>query len=151
MRAFIVALSFLSVSGCTVINTVALPSTPGTKAAEIFVTAGDITEPHDTLGVIQVTRSGPLLLGFIDVVGTDLEAGFRDVLMPKVKEMGGDGVVRARFHMTQYTPWAHVMGAIFFIFPLPSSVTITGQVVKLKAVGASSAPALPIASISAQP
>jgi hypothetical protein len=116
-------------SGCTVVNSVTLPSAPGT--GDIFVTAGDYNSPHEVLGVVEITRSGPLLFGNIDVVGTDLEAGFKQVLMPKVREMGGDGVVRVRFHMTQYTPWARVLGAIFFIFPLPSSVTITGQVIRL--------------------
>jgi hypothetical protein len=106
---------------------------PGQPGQEIFVTAGDIAVPHDVLGMVQVHRAGVLLFGNIDIIGTDLEAGFRETLMPEVKKLGGDGVVRVRYHMTQYTPWARVLGALFFIFPLPSQVTITGQVVKLKA------------------
>lgn len=128
-RIATVAPSLVALSGCTVVDTVVLPSEPG---RDFFVTAGDLPQPHDVLGVVQVTKSGVLLFGNLDVVGTDLEAGFNDVLIPRVKEMGGDGVVRVRYHMTQYTPWARVIGAIFFIFPLPSSVTITGQVVKLR-------------------
>jgi len=124
------AVAALLGSGCTMVDKVVLSAVPGGK--EIFVTAGDIQEPHEVLGVIQVSRSGPLLFGNIDVVGTDLETGFKTVLLPEVKKMNGDGVVRVRYHMTQYSPFARIAGAILFIFPLPSTVTITGQVVKLK-------------------
>lgn len=132
MRAWMMALALTAVgsTGCTVVDKVRLPAVPG--GDEVFVTAGDIQEPHEVLGVVQVSRSGPLLFGNIDVVGTDLEAGFKEVLLPEVKKMNGDGVVRVRYHMTQYTPFARIAGAILFVFPLPSTVTITGQVVKLK-------------------
>jgi len=130
MRPSICALclAVAAMSGCTIVNSVTLPSVPGN---EIFVTAGDLSAPHEVLGLVQVHRAGPLLFGNIDVVGTDLEAGFKESLIPEVKKLGGDGVVRVRFNMTQYTPWARVLGAVFFVFPLPSQVTITGQVVKL--------------------
>lgn len=134
MRAWMMALTLgltaVGSTGCTVVDKVRLPAVPGGN--EVFVTAGDIQEPHEVLGVVQVSRSGPLLFGNIDVVGTDLEAGFKEVLLPEVKKMNGDGVVRVRYHMTQYTPFARIAGAILFVFPLPSTVTITGQVVKLK-------------------
>lgn len=133
MRSLLLCFALVTASSCTVVNSIALPSVPGAPGQEIFVTAGDISAPHDVLGMVQVHRAGVLLFGNIDVIGTDLEAGFRETLIPEVKKLGGDGVVRVRYHMTQYTPWARVVGAIFFIFPLPSEVTITGQVVKLKA------------------
>ena len=125
-------LALVASTSCTVVNTVQMPSTPGPSGNDVFVTAGDITEPHEVLGLIQVHRSGVLLFGNIDIIGTDLEAGFKDALVPEVKKLHGDGVVRVRYNMTQYMPIARVMGAIFFIFPLPSQVTITGQVVKMK-------------------
>lgn len=133
MRSTLLCLALVSSSACTVVNSVSLPAVPGQPGQDIFVTAGDITTPHDVLGMVQVHRSGVLLFGNIDIIGTDLEAGFKETLIPEVKKLGGDGVVRVRYQMTQYTPWARVVGAIFFIFPLPSQVTITGQVVKLKA------------------
>jgi len=144
-RTILLSLAVLAASGCTVVNTVTVPSEPGGK--DFFVTAGDITQPHDVLGAIQVTRSGVLLLGNFDVVGTDLETGFKDVLIPEAKAMGGDGVVRVRWHMTQYTPWARALGVLFFFAPLPSSVTITGQVVKLKQQAAADAP-VPVATVA---
>ncbi|HYO66149.1 MAG TPA: hypothetical protein VEU33_08710, partial [Archangium sp.] len=67
-----------------------------------------------------------------DVAGTDLQAGFRDVLIPQVRELGGDGAINVRFRQTQYLPATKVIGAILFIFPLPSSVTVTAEVVKIR-------------------
>jgi hypothetical protein len=81
---------------------------------------------------VQATRSGVLLFGFVDVVGTDIEAGLKDVLIPQVREMGGDGAINVRFRQTQYLPAQQVMGAIFFFVPLPTSVTVTAEVVKLR-------------------
>jgi hypothetical protein len=134
LRTSLLCFTFLVASSCTVVNSVTVPSVPGApgQPGEIFVTAGDINQPHDVLGLVQVHRAGVLLFGLIDIIGTDLEAGFVETLMPEVKRLGGDGVVRVRYHMTQYTPLAKAFGVIFFIFPLPSQVTITGQVVKLK-------------------
>jgi hypothetical protein len=65
-------------------------------------------------------------------VGTDIEAGLKEVLIPQVREMGGDGAINVRFRQTQYLPVQKVFAAIFFIFPLPSSVTVTAEVVKLR-------------------
>jgi hypothetical protein len=121
----------LALSGCTVIDTAVVPSQRG-NPNEVFVTAGDIMEPHDVIGLVQASRHGVLLFGFLDPIGTDLESAFVDTLIPYIKELGGDGAVRARFHMTQYTPATKVFGAIFFFLPLPSQVTITAQVVKLR-------------------
>jgi hypothetical protein len=126
----LVTLALLALTGCTVINTANVPSDRGGK--DIFVTAGDIPEAYESLGMVQATRSGVLLFGFIDVVGTDLNAGFKDLLIPQVREMGGDGAINVRFRQTQYLPATKVIGAILFIFPLPSSVTVTAEVVKLR-------------------
>jgi hypothetical protein len=141
MRLLALVLAIATASGCTMVNSVTLPSVADGK--DVFVTSGDIADPHDVLGLIQVTRSGVLLFGNIDVVGTDLEAGFKDVLLPKVREMGGDGVVRVRYHMTQYTPVTRVLFAFpFFFIPLPSEVVITGQVVKLRNANPAVAPGM---------
>jgi hypothetical protein len=126
----LLALSLVTLTGCTVINTAAVPS--DRSGQDIFVAAGDIPEPYESLGIVQATRSGVLLFGFVDVVGTDIEAGLKDVLIPQVREMGGDGAINVRFRQTQYLPVQQVMGAIFFFVPLPSSVTVTAEVVKLR-------------------
>jgi hypothetical protein len=133
MRTTLLCLAFAALFGCTVVNSVTVPAVPGQPGQDIFITAGDISTPHEVLGLVQVHRAGVLLFGNIDIIGTDLEAGFKQTLIPEVKKLGGDGVVRVRYQMTQYTPWARVLGVLFFFAPLPSQVTITGQVVKLKA------------------
>jgi len=129
MRLFFV-LALVALTGCTVVNTASVPS--DRSGRDIFVTAGEIPEPYESLGIIQATRAGVLLFGFADVAGTDLQTGFRDVLIPQVREMGGDGAINVRFHQTQYLPATQVLGAIFFIFPLPSQVVMTAEVVRLK-------------------
>ncbi|HVG62890.1 MAG TPA: hypothetical protein VNA24_30260 [Hyalangium sp.] len=126
----LLALSLVALTGCTVINTAAVPS--DRSGQDIFVSAGDIPEPYESLGIVQATRSGVLLFGFVDVVGTDIEAGLNEVLIPQVREMGGDGAINVRFRQTQYLPAQQVMGAIFFFVPLPTSVTVTAEVVKLR-------------------
>jgi hypothetical protein len=130
----LLALFLAALTGCTVINTASVPSERGGQ--DTFLTAGDIPEPYESLGMVQATRSGVLLFGYVDVVGTDIEAGLREVLIPQVREMGGDGAINVRFRQTQYLPVTKVLGAIFFIFPLPSSVTVTAEVVRLRREGA---------------
>jgi hypothetical protein len=126
----LLALSLAALTGCTVIHTAAVPS--DRSGQDVFVSAGDIPEPYESLGMVQATRSGVLLFGFVDVVGTDIESGLKDTLIPQIREMGGDGAINVRFRQTQYLPVQQVLGAIFFIFPLPSSVTVTAEVVKLR-------------------
>jgi hypothetical protein len=135
----LLALSLVALTGCTVINTASVPS--DRSGQDIFVAAGDIPEPYESLGIVQATRSGVLLFGFVDVVGTDIEAGLKDVLIPQVREMGGDGAINVRFRQTQYLPVQQVMGAIFFFVPLPTSVTVTAEVVKLRRGSAVAPPA----------
>ena len=126
----LLAFALLALTGCTVINTASVPS--DRSGRDVFVTAGDIPEAYETLGLVQATRSGVLLFGFVDVIGTDIDAGLKDVLIPQVREMGGDGAINVRFRQTQYLPVTKVFGAIFFFIPLPSSVTVTAEVVKLR-------------------
>ncbi len=116
-------------SGCTIVNTAAIPSDRSGK--EIFLTSGDIPEAYTTLGVVQGTRGGVRLFGFLDPAGTDIQTGLKEVLIPEIQKMGGDGAINVRYHQTQYTPWAQVAGAIFFFVPLPTSVVVSGEVVRL--------------------
>ena len=117
-------------SACTVVNTARIDAERRPRG--LFISAGDIPEPHESLGMIQVTRSGVRLFGFWDVVGTDIQAGLEQTLRPEIERLGGDGAINVRFHQIQYTPAAQVIGLIFFFVPLPSSVTVTGEVVKLR-------------------
>lgn len=129
MRNAPALLALALLSGCTVVNTAHIPSDRSGK--EIFLTSGDIPEPYTTLGVVQGTRSGVRLFGFLDPAGTDIQTGLRDVLIPEIQKMGGDGAINVRYHQTQYTPWAQALGLVFFFVPLPTSVVVSGEVVKL--------------------
>lgn len=125
------ALALAALPGCTVVNSVQVPS--DRRGNEVFVTAGDIPEPYESLGLIQVQRSGVRVFGFIDPAGTDLQTGFKDVLIPQVQAMGGDGAINVRFHMTQLNPVHQALLAFpFFMIPWPTQVVITGEVVKLR-------------------
>ena len=119
-----------SSTACTIVNTAVLPNDPNLHAP--FVTTGDIQGPYQSLGLLQVTRKGHLLFGFVDVVGTDIQTGFNEVLMPELRRLNGDGIVNVRFHQTQVLPATQVVQAILFFIPfLWTEVTITGEVVKL--------------------
>jgi hypothetical protein len=129
-RTLTAVLALAVTSGCTAVDTAVVPSSR--QPGEIFVTAGNISEPHDIIGLVQTSRSGVRLFGFFDPVGTDLQSGFERTLIPQIREMGGDGAINVRFHQTQYLTVTKVVFAFLFFLPLPSQVTITGQVVKLR-------------------
>jgi hypothetical protein len=99
---------------------------------DVFVSTADVPGPYKSLGVVQATRRGVLLFGFADPAGTDLQAGLEEQLLPQVRMMGGDGVINMRFQQTQYTLPTRLLFSILFFIPLPSEVTITGEVVKLE-------------------
>lgn len=122
----------LAAGGCTAVNVAALPS--DRSGQTIFLSAGDIPEPYESLGIVQVQRSGLLLLGFFDPVGTDIDTGLREVLLPEIQRLGGSGAIHVRFHQTQYVPLTRALFAFpFFFIPLPSAVTVQAEVVKLTA------------------
>jgi len=134
MRKWIVPISVAVLGAmapaCTAVNTASVPSDRGGR--EIFLSAGDIPEAYNSLGLVQATRVGVRLFGFLDPMGTDIQAGLRDVLIPKVREMGGDGAINVRFRQTQYVPATQIIFAVLFFIPLPTSVEVTGEVVKLR-------------------
>jgi hypothetical protein len=45
--------------------------------------------------------------------------------------MGGDGIMNVRFQQTQYILPTRILFAVLFFIPLPSEVTLSGEVVKL--------------------
>ena len=126
----VLAALFAAASGCTVVNTAQIPS--DRSGRDIFLTSGDIPEAYTTLGVVQATKGSVRLLGFFDPAQTDIQSGLRDVLIPEIRKMGGDGAINVRFHQTQYTPWAQAAGVLLFFFPFPTQVVVSGEVVKLR-------------------
>ena len=129
MRGTFGLLLLMALAGCTSVNVARVPSVGDRR--DVFVTTGDVKGPYESLGVVQTTRRGVLLFGFADPAGTDLEAGLRESLLPEVRRLGGDGIMNLRFQQTQYTVPTRILFALLFIIPLPSEVTLTGEVVKL--------------------
>jgi hypothetical protein len=132
-RDLVVAVAGLAalLTGCTAVNTAQVPTARGGR--DPFITSGDLREPYESLGLLQVTRKGVIIFGVIDPAGTDLNAGFQEML-PRVREMGGDGLINVRWHQTQYTALARVF-SILLLGLLPGEVTITGEVVRLRRGG----------------
>jgi hypothetical protein len=90
-----------------------------------------VPQPYESRGLVQVTRRGVLLFGFADPAGTDLESAVRE-LYPQVSQLGGDGVINVRWSRTQYPLSSRILAAVFFFIPLPTEVTISGEVVRLR-------------------
>ncbi|WP_309889320.1 hypothetical protein [Archangium sp.] len=129
MRGTFGLLMLMALTGCTAVNVVRAPSMGDMR--EVFVTTGDVKGPYQSLGVVQTTRRGVLLFGFADPAGTDMEAGMYESLIPEVRRMGGDGIMNVRFQQTQYILPTRILFAVLFFLPLPSEVTLSGEVVKL--------------------
>jgi hypothetical protein len=118
-----------ALAGCTTVNVARLNANRAGR--DVFVTTGDPAGPYTSLGLVQTTRKGVLLFGFVDPAGTDLESGFREALLPQVRSLNGDGIINVRFQQTQYPLPTRILFAVLFFIPLPSEVTLSGEVVKL--------------------
>lgn len=129
MRGTFGLLILMALAGCTSVNVSRVPSMGDTR--EVFVTTGDVKGPYQSLGVVQTTRRGVLLFGFADPVGTDVESGLYESLIPEVRRLGGDGIMNVRFQQTQYILPTRILFAVLFFIPLPGEVTLSGEVVKL--------------------
>jgi hypothetical protein len=119
----------VALTGCTMVNVARLPQSRAGR--DVFVSTGDPEGPYTSLGLVQTTRKGVVLFGFLDPAGTDLESGFRESLLPQVRSLDGDGIINVRFQQTQYPLPTRILFAVLFFIPLPSQVTLTGEVVKL--------------------
>jgi hypothetical protein len=129
MRGLSGLLILMALAGCTSVNVVRVPPMGDTR--EVFVTTSDLKVPYQSVGLVQTTRRGVLLFGFADLASTDLEGGMYESLIPEVRRMGGDGIMNVRFHQTQYPLPTRILFALLFFIPLPSEVSISGEVVKL--------------------
>lgn len=133
-------LLLLGLSACTAVNYAALPSQRA--QGQIFVSAEGLSEPYESVGIVQVTRRGVLLFGFADPAGTDLEAAVSEV-EGQIRRANADGLINMKVQQTNYTTAAKIVGAIFFFAPLPSEVTITGELVRVRRAPQGMPPSLP--------
>ena len=127
MRWYVGALMAL-LTGCTAVDVAQAPS--ARSGGGIFITSGDLNEPYESVGLLQVTRKGIRMFGVADFAGTDLNSGFQDVIQ-QVRMMGGHGIINVRWHQSQYPPVARFI-SIIILGMLPGEVTITGEVVRLR-------------------
>jgi hypothetical protein len=129
MRIKVFPLLLLGLSACTAVSFAPLPTQKA--QGQIFVSAAGLTQPYESVGIVQVTRRGVLLFGFADPAGTDLQAAVSEV-EGQVRRSGADGLINTKVEQTPYTTAARIFGLIFFFAPLPSEVTITGELVRLQ-------------------
>ena len=116
-------------SACSVQNMYAYPEDVQSK---YVITTGDTDRPYESLGYIQITKTGATLFGFLDVNDADLEGMFSEALVTEIDKAGADGVINLHFHETQYTTTTRSIFAVLFVIPLPRAVTVTAELVKFK-------------------
>ncbi len=119
----------MAASSCTAVDTARLPTYA--RPGDVFVTQESVRTPYESLGLVQVTRKGVRLFGFADPAGTDLEAAMQEVV-PEVRRAGADGLMNARVEMSQLTLAGKLLGLLFFFVPVPSTVVVSGELVRLK-------------------
>lgn len=127
-RPYVLLLALLS--ACTTVDTARVSSYPSERGLP-FILSGDLQQPYESRGLVQVTRRGVFLFGFADPAGTNLESALRE-LYPQISRMGGDGIINVQWSQIQYPLPSRILGALFFFIPLPAEVTLTGEVVSLR-------------------
>ncbi len=123
-------------AGCTSVEAVRLPE--GRGRGTVFVTQQDHDGPYQSLGPVQVTRRGSTLVGgFVDPAGLTLEEALED-LQVQARSAGADGVINVRYQRVLHSVPTRVLFTLLFFIPLPGEVTITGELIRLRPVSASS-------------
>ena len=120
----------LTFSACTAQNAYIYPESIQKK---YVITTGDITQPYESLGYIQLSKGGVTLFGFVDLNDADLQGMFEEVLIDEINKAGANGIINLRFHEVQYTTATRVLFAsLLFFVPLPNVVEVTGELIKTK-------------------
>jgi hypothetical protein len=107
-----------------------------------LITMGDTGRPYESLGYLQLTRKGADIFGFISVVDADIKKLFGDELIRELSKYGADGIINVRFHERQWTTPERVLFALppFFLFPLPTKVELSGEMIRWVDTGPPPAP-----------
>jgi hypothetical protein len=108
-----------------------------------LITMGDTTRPYESLGYLQMTRKGADLFGFLSIVDADLQKLFGQELIAELGARGADGIINVTFHERQWTTAERILFALppMFLFPLPTRVELSGELIKFVDMGPPSAPA----------
>lgn len=111
--------------GCSSIRQVNFPS-----GNDVFVTTGDgnIAKPYEPVGMLIYAKNGiriPLpLLGFIPFDDVDPDLAIKQVLLPRVREMGGDAVINLNIN------WQPATAGFLGLFADGGYITIYGTVIR---------------------
>jgi len=119
----------LLLCGCSVTNSYLLPE----EIKERYViTTGDIDQSYESLGFIQISKKGLTVFGFKDLGAANLEGMFQETLIEEIEKAGADGIINLHFHEFQYNKLTRSIFAVLFILPLPNSVEISGELIKIQ-------------------
>jgi len=118
-----------------------------------LITMGDTARPYESLGYLQMTRKGADLFGFISIVDADVHKLLGDVLIHELEKRHADGIINLRFHERQWTTAERVIFALppMFLFPLPTRVELSGELIRWTETGPPPPPAAQPAVQPAQP
>ncbi|HEY5948737.1 MAG TPA: hypothetical protein VIV40_24770 [Kofleriaceae bacterium] len=107
-----------------------------------LITMGDTARPYESLGYLQLTRKGADLFGFISIVDADIKKLFGDELIKELQRRHADGIINMRFHERQWTTAERVLFALppMFLFPLPTRVELSGELIRWTDMGPPMAP-----------
>jgi len=113
-----------------------------------LITMGDTSRPYESLGYLQLTRKGADLFGFISIVDADVQKLFGDVLIRELEKRHADGIINLRFHERQWTTAERVLFALppLFLFPMPTRVELSGELIRWADMGPPPAPPAPPAA-----
>jgi hypothetical protein len=118
----------LAATACTARNAYVYPKA---VQSHYLITAGDTPRPYQSLGYLQVSKSGANLFGFLSIVDADLNALFGDILVPELEKAGADGIINLRFEETQHVTATKILFAFpLFFIPLPTHVEATGEMIR---------------------
>lgn len=98
----------------------------------ILVTSGGVSEPYQSLGLVQVYRSGFFLFGWVSAPDLSLQTALDEHLIPEARRRGADAVIHVRFHEGNYTPAVKTVFLIppLLLVPLPATTWITGELIR---------------------
>ena len=122
----------LGSSACSVSNAYVYPTTIQKR---YLITTGDISVPHESLGYVQISRSGVRWCGFVTIVDADLQTMFGELLVPEIEKAHADGIINVHFDETQYTLGTKILMVIpplCPLIPLPTHVQLVGELISLK-------------------
>lgn len=111
-----------------------------------LITMGDTGRPYESLGYLQLTRKGADLFGFFSIVDADVKKLFGDELVRELAKRGADGIINVRFNERQWTTAERILFALppLFLFPLPTRVELTGELIRWAGGPGAQPPAGPV-------